>query len=111
MADLEDMLNNVLNDPEQMNRIAGLAKSLMGGAEPGPAAGAQDASLPFDPAMLGKFQKLMGQGDKAGNSESLLRAMQPYLSEKRRSKMEKALKFARLAKLAGFAMEELGGDK
>ena len=52
-----------------------------------------------------------GGGEKPQGSEALLRAMQPYLSEKRRLKMDKALKLARLAKLAGFAMDELGGEK
>jgi hypothetical protein len=37
--------------------------------------------------------------------------MQPYLSEKRRSKMDKAIKLARMAKLAGFAMDEFGGKE
>lgn len=109
MAELEDMINSVLNDPEQMNMISSLAQSLMGGNAPA----RQEQSLPggIDPKMLGKIQQLMGGMDKGGGeSEALLRAMQPYLSEKRRVKMDKALKLARLAKLAGFAMEELGGE-
>ena len=65
----------------------------------------------LDPKMLGRIQSLMGGSQKPGGSEALLMAMQPYLSEKRRVKMDKALKLARLAKLAGFAMGELGGEK
>lgn len=111
MAELEDMINSVLSDPRQMDKIAGLAKSLMGGSD-GPGPSAQTAPLPFDPGMLGRIQQLMGAGDAdSSNQQALLRAMQPYLSPKRRDKMDKALKLARLAKLAGFAMEELGGDK
>lgn len=110
MAELEDMINSVLSDPEQMSKIAGLAQSLMGGSD-GPKQG-QNSSAPIDSQMLGKLQNLMGaSGAAQGNSESLLRAMQPYLSEKRRVKMDKALKLARMARLAGFAMEELGGDR
>ena len=110
MAELEDMLNQVLSDPEQMSKIAGLAQSLMGGMESSPA-DSHNSSLPIDPKMLGRIQKLMGgSGDNKSSSEALLRAMQPYLSEKRRIKMDKALKLARMAKLAGFAMEEFGGD-
>ena len=109
MAELEDMLNQVLSDPEQMSKIAGLAQSLMGGMETSPP-DTQNSTLPIDPNMLGKIQKLMGgSGEKSSSSEALLRAMQPYLSEKRRTKMDKALKLARMAKLAGFAMEEFGG--
>lgn len=110
MAELEDMLNQVLSDPEQMNKIAGLAKSLMGGGD-GSTIPSQNSPLPFDPKMMGKLQNIMGSsGAKSSSSEALLRAMQPYLSEKRRTKMDKALKLARMAKLAGFAMEEFGGE-
>ena len=112
MAELEDMINSVLNDPEQMNMISSLAKSQMGGE----AAAEEKASAPqpplgIEPKMLAKIQQLMGGAEKPLASEALLRAMQPYLSEKRRLKMDKALKLARLAKLAGFAMDELGGEK
>jgi len=108
MAELEDMINQVLSDPEQMSKIAGLAQSLMGGGESSPA---QSSPLPLDPKMMGRLQNLMGgSGGKSSSSEALLRAMQPYLSEKRRVKMDKALKLARMAKLAGFAMEEFGGE-
>lgn len=113
MAELEDMINSVLGDPEQMSKIMGMAQSLMGGEVPtaskeNEAAGLMDG---IDPKMLGRIQALMGNSNKPAESEALLRAMQPYLSEKRRVKMDKALKLARLAKLAGFAMGELGGEK
>ena len=111
MAELEDMLNQVLSDPEQMSKIAGLAQSLMGGMDASPP-DTQNVPLPIDPKMLGRIQSLMGgSGEKNSSSEALLRAMQPYLSEKRRMKMDKALKLARMAKLAGFAMDELGCEK
>lgn len=110
MAELEDMINSVLSDPEQMNKIAGLAQSLMGTDQPSAAADTAGFPLPIDPKSLGSLQKLMARTESAGNSEALLRAMEPYMSDKRRAKMDKALKLARMAKLAGFAMEELGGD-
>ena len=103
------MINSVLSDPKQMDMIAGLAKSLMGGPEP-QSQKPESGSLPLDGATLGKLQQLMGGAERPGQSEALLRAMEPWLSEKRRVKMDKALKLARLAKLAGFAME-LGGEK
>lgn len=112
MAELEDMINSVLNDPEQMSMISGLAKSLMGGGETPAPSREQNAGLPFDPGMLSRIQRLMNSSQAGpSNQEALLQAMQPYLSEKRRNKMDKALKLARFAKLAGFAMEELGGDR
>ena len=108
MAQLEDMINSVLNDPEQMNMISSLAQSLMGAEMPQE----KSPAMELDAGMLGRIRRLMASSsDKPGDSEALLRAMQPYLSEKRRAKMDKALKLVRFAKLAGFAMEELGGEE
>ena len=43
---------------------------------------------------------------------ALLEAMKPFLSERRREKMDKAMKLARLAGLAGIAAAEFGlGEK
>ncbi len=112
VAELEDMINSVLSDPEQMNKIMGMAQSLMGGeSQSQPREENRGVMDGLDPKMLSKLRQLMGGAQRPGESEALLRAMQPYLSEKRRVKMDKALKLARFAKLAGFAMEELGGDK
>ena len=33
MGELEDQLNSILSDPKQMEQIAGLARSLMGGGK------------------------------------------------------------------------------
>jgi hypothetical protein len=103
--DLERQLNSILSDPKQMEQIAGLARSLMGdGAqgttpEPGP-----------DTALLGRIASLMQSGGE-GREQALLKAMEPYLSEKRRGKLENALKLARLARIARLAMETGGRDE
>lgn len=100
MSELEDRINSVLNDPEQMARIAGLAQSLMGGeAAPQPPEG-------FDPEKLRSLLSAAGSGD---DKRQLLRAMEPWLSPARREKLERALKLARLAGVARLALEE-GGD-
>jgi len=53
----------------------------------------------------------MGQGGGEKPQErALLEAMKPYLSEKRRSKMDRAMKLAKLARIARLAMGEMGGD-
>ena len=121
MSEFEDTVNSILNDPQQMEKIAGIAKSLMGGegvhAAP-PAAdkgmesmfsllrGNEDSGLD-----LGKISKLLSSVS-GGNDEkqALFNAMKPYLSEKRRQKMDKAMKIARLASIARLAMGEMGED-
>ncbi len=111
MDELGDKLNAVLNDPEQMKRIADMAKSLMGGGMGGPAQEepkevkreqpAEEASAPlFDPGMLGKLSSFMKKGESRSETHALLEAMKPYLSEKRRNKMDKALKLAKFASIA-----------
>lgn len=132
MSEFEDRINSVLNDPEQMDKIANLAKSLMGGeaqkADPGDGGmmgklgelakgltggGASGRDSPdIDPAMLGKIGRLMKAGNAQNSNErALLEAMKPYLTEKRRQKMDRALQLAKLARIARIAMGEMGeGD-
>lgn len=112
MGEFEDKLNSILSDPEQMDKIAAMAKSFMGGAEettaPDELFGGGDSGL-FDMASLGKISRLISAG-KAQNDEkqALFNAMRPYLSEKRREKMDKAIKLAGLARIARLAMGEMG---
>ena len=127
MSELEDKINGILGDPAQMEKIAGLAKSLMGGgdgstepAEKAKSAGGGLDSLmqslgggesTIDPAMLARLSRALSSGAGEKKQErALLEAMKPYLSEKRRSKMDKAIKLARLASIARIAMGEMGGD-
>ena len=103
MSELEEQLNSILSDPDQMEKIAGLARSLMGSAPQGPPEGpGPDASL------LQKMSRLMQSGGE-GREQVLLKAMAPYLSEKRRGKLDRALQLARLARIARLAIGETGG--
>lgn len=110
MSEFEDKLNSVLGDPAQMEKIADLAKKLMGGdggtetAAPRP-----QGDLELDPGLIKRIGRLMnGGGD---DKQRLLQAMEPYLSEKRRVKMDKALKIARLARIVRVMGEESGDGK
>ena len=121
MSDFEDKLNSILNDPAQMDKIAGLAKTLMGGGtEKAPQQDAEkEGNNNFLSSILGETDgETMGRIGRilsAANSEddnqtALLKAMEPYLSEKRRNKMDKAIKIARIAKVARMALGEMGDD-
>lgn len=132
MSEFEDRINSVLNDPDQMDKIASLAKSLMGGGAQSTDSGnggmmgklgelakgfssggsAGQESPAIDPAMLGKIGRLMKAGNaQSSNERALLEAMKPYLTEKRRQKMDRALQLAKLARIARIAMGEMGeGD-
>ena len=110
MSELEEQLNSILSDPKQMEQIAGLARTLMGGgAQEQPQASAPDiAELGLDPALLQRLTRAMKDGGGNGREQALLQAMRPYLSEKRRGKMDRALKLARLARIARRALGETG---
>ena len=118
MSELEDKISEVLGDPEQMAQITRLAQSLMGGTDGG-AAGAEPAAakppampelaaLGIDADMLARITRLISSGSaQNADEQALLSAMRPYLSEKRRGKMDKAMKLARLARIARLAIGEL----
>ena len=106
MSDFEEKLNKLLNDPEEMERFAGFAKSLMSGS-----ADEQPEPAPdIDPSMLKKISGMLSGKGGTGRDAKLLEAMRPFLSEKRRGKMDRAMKIARLAGIAELAAEKLGGD-
>ena len=111
MSELEDRISSILGDPAQMEKITQMAKSLMGGNDS--PQNDPDTSLPgIDPAMLGRLSRLMNDsGAQGGSHQALLLAMKPYLSEKRRVKMDKALQLARFARIARIAVAEMGGGR
>lgn len=122
MSELEDKISEVLGNPEQMAKITKLASSLMGGGEFGtedtakPDGGQNGASPPdalgslgLDAESLGRISRLVAASDTPRREEeALLAAMKPYLSEKRRGKIDRAMKLARLARIARIAMSEEG---
>lgn len=130
MSELEDKINSILSDSAQMEKITNLAKSLMGGELPesrsesggstdqndmlsklmGSLGGGSGDSLGgIDPAMLARIGSLMQSGSAVKREEqALLEAMRPYLSEKRRKKMDRAMNIARLARIARLAAGEMG---
>ena len=98
MGELEDRLEAVLNDPRQMERIARMASSLMGGLGMGAGKGEGPGT---------------GGGGEGGreneNKRRLLSALSPFLSAGRQQRLERALRVAAAARLARAAMSEWGG--
>ena len=105
MSELEEQINRILSDPGQMEKLTGLASLLMGG-ESGAAAPPPAPNL--DPGLLQKLGGALG-GGAAGKETALLEAMRPWLSEKRRHKMDRALQLAKMARIARLALGQMGG--
>lgn len=108
MSDFEDRLNSILNDPAQMDRIAAMAKSLIGGE--GGTAQAPKQSMPMDLPDMGRLMSAFGSGGGTDNKRALLEAMKPYLAPHRREKLDRAMKLAKMIGMAEAAFGLFGGD-
>lgn len=112
MDEIGEKLDALLNDPKQFGKIAQLASSILGdGGDKSapPSAPEPDLDLDMGAAAPDDAPARAGAGHDSANRH-LLEAMKPYLAEKRRRKIDRAMKLARLASLAELAAEDLEGD-
>lgn len=106
MSEMEDKLGAILGNPQLMQQIMSMAQSLdhSSSSSPPPKQESTPQSTPsmpdIDPAMIGKIMSLAGRTNIDRNQKALLCALEPYLSNQRLQKLEKAM---RAAKLAGAA--------
>lgn len=111
MSEMEEKLGAILNDPNMMQQIMALAQS-MGQSQPAREPAEKMVPEPvepqqapaFDPAMLQRISSLAGKTGIDKNQQTLLRALRPYLSSGRITKLEKAMRAARVAQMAGLAI-------
>ena len=108
MDDMEAKLGAILGNPDMMAQIMSMAQQL-GASAPSPPP-APEPVMPNMPEGLdmGMIMKLLNVANSAnidGNQKTLLMALRPYLVSERISKLEKAM---RAAKLAGMASQFLG---
>ncbi len=114
MGEFEDRLNSLLNDPGQMEKLMGVAQSLMGAqnapqqAEPGRTNTDMGLGELLNPAMLGRLAGVMSGGQDHGRNRVLLEAMKPYLSPKRQEKLGRAMELARMIHMAELAYGVFG---
>ena len=98
---LEQQLSAILSDPAMMSRIQSLAQSLGQQSAPGGESSHQDSnpSVP-DPGTLQALTGLAGNTAVDPDQRALLSALSPYLSRDRVSKLENAMRAAKMARLA-----------
>jgi hydroxymethylglutaryl-CoA reductase len=105
MADMEETLNTILSNPQMMQNIMAMAQSL--GQTPSKAEeNPQTSEIDF--SMLQKLGSLSGQTGIDPQQRALLSALGPYLTRSRIAKLEKAMRAAKMAKLAS-AFVNAGG--
>lgn len=115
MDSMEDKLGSILNDPKMMQQIMSLAQSLGQNTqpqqkqEPPQKQEAPTQSFPeIDPMMLKSLSSMAGQGSIDSNQRTLLKALGPYLHQDRIRKLEKAMRAAKMARIASTFMNQGG---
>lgn len=112
MDDMEAKMGAILGNPEMMQKIMAMAQTL-NQSDPlskqedaptpkeEPSQKAADFSMPnIDLSMLQKLSGLSKQSGIDRNQQSLLKALGPYLTRNRISKLEKAMRAAKMASMA-----------
>ena len=113
MSEFEERINSLLNNPEELSRLSNMARSLMEG---GLFSGGQEQSSQSAPAagpdpMLQKLMSgIAGLGGEKNSNTAMLKAISPYLDEKRGRKLERAIRMAQMAQVARSVLREYGGD-
>lgn len=96
---LEEKLGAILSDPDMMQKLQAMAQSLSQSPPPQQCQPEQTAPQ-IDLSMLQKLSGLAGQTGIDKNQQTLLAALTPYLPQNRVSRLEKAMRAAKMAKLA-----------
>ena len=103
MDELEQKLGAVLNNPQLMQQIMSMAQAM--GSQPPqtePQKQPEQQAIPaIDPGMLTKLAGLSRQSSIDRDQQTLLKALNPYLSKDRIGRLERAMRAAKMAKLAG----------
>lgn len=101
MSEIEDKLNAVLNNPQMMQQIMAMAQSMGSQSPPKEEAPLKNDTFPdIDIGMLQKLSGFARQGSIDKNQQTLLKALGPYLSRERIHKLEKAMRAAKMARMA-----------
>ncbi len=115
MDELEQKLGSILNDPNMMQQIMSMAQA-MGGQKSDTPPQAQDAppqssADPFSSIDMGAIRKIssLAQNSNIDKRErALLQALGAYLSKDRIAKLEKAMRAAKIAKIASASIGQQG---
>ncbi len=114
MEDIEQAIQGVLNNPDMMEKIMGMAQAFGGGASQESASPQEQKEQPkvsqADLSKMAQLSGLLGQTVIDSDQQNLLNALSPYMSGKRITKLKKAMQAARLAELANTMMGKSMGQ-
>ena len=109
MDELEQKLGAVLNNPQLMQQIMSMAQSM--GSAPAAPSEPPPPRQELPPIDFSMLQKLSGIAQQSGidqNQQTLLHALHPYLSAGRITRLEKAMRAAKMARLASSFLGQNG---
>ena len=94
MDGMEEKLNAILGNPQMMQQIMAMAQAMgqQSAAQPPKEEPKQDAAAPMGGLDIGMIQKISGIARQSGidkDQQNLLKALGPYLSRERITKLEK----------------------
>lgn len=97
MDDINRKLEDILNDPESMNKVRQMAQSLLG-EESQESTNSSENTSGINSADIGRIMGILGKIENNGNDNrtKLLLALKPHLTGKRREKVDSAIKLLKL---------------
>ena len=123
MDGIEEKLGSILSNPEMMNTIMTMAQAL-GQSQPEPPNQTPAQQPKPNPSpqktvpsigkneleMISRISSLSQQTGLDRQEQALLRALNPYLTRDRLSKLEKAMHAAKMARCATLALDRTGAS-
>ena len=103
MDNMEDKIGSILNNPQLMQQIMSMAQSLGQSQSTKQEEPKEAAPSPMPDIDLSVIQKMSGLAQQSGidkNQQALLHALSPYLSQYRVSRLERAMRAAKMARYA-----------
>lgn len=100
MEDFQNQLNSVLGNPDMMQKIMAMAQSLQDNSPPPENTPTPPPMESIDLSLVQKLSGLAGKSNIDQNQRLLLKALTPYISQHRITRLEKAMRAAKLASLA-----------
>ncbi len=109
MEGMENKIQEILNNPNMMQQIMSMAQNF----QSPPQEESPPQTSPFPDIDMATIQRIAGFASQSNidkNQRNLLSALGPYLSQFRISKLEKAMRAAKMANMASafFSQSNLG---
>ena len=116
MSEFEDKLQSILGNPEAMDQIMSIARSISGPSstpDPTPAPGSNFEDPPrildaLDPRLMQIGMRLLSEYNREDErAVALLTALQPFVRQERYAKVDKAVQIAKLSRLIRIVLESV----